>query len=84
MCMYGRKEQKQTGSQNCSQFSAVLDSFDLMGTQVPTFRASPLTPECDEWCEFPVSDRPDAVRQWLHATEEDPSMILVSAQLLLV
>jgi len=45
---------------------------------VPTFRANPLTPACDTWCDFPVADRPNAVRQWIAAAEKDPSMIQVS------
>ena len=45
--------------------------------QVPTFRADPLTPACDAWCEFPVSDRPNAVRQFMDAAVRDPSMIKV-------
>lgn len=38
--------------------------------QVPTFRANPLHPACDEWCDFPVADRPNAVRQWIEAVEQ--------------
>lgn len=45
--------------------------------QVPTWRANPLTPECDTWCEFPVADRPNAVQQWVNAAKADPSMIKV-------
>ena len=45
---------------------------------MPTFRADPLTPQCDGWCEFPVSDRPNAVAQYFKAAESDPSMIKVS------
>ena len=33
--------------------------------EVPTVRVDPLTPKCDNWCEFPVSDRPNAVAKWL-------------------
>ena len=47
--------------------------------QVPTFRADPLTPACDSWCEFPVSDRPNAVAQFMAAAVKDPSMIKASA-----
>lgn len=47
----------------------------LRRRQVPTFRADPLTPSCDTWCEFPVSDRPNAVAQFLRAARRDPSMI---------
>lgn len=46
---------------------------------MPTFRADPLTPSCDNWCEFPVSDRPNAVAQFLEAAEADPSLIKVSS-----
>lgn len=46
--------------------------------QVPTWRANPLHPECDTWCEFPVADRPNAVQQWINAAKKDPSMIKVT------
>lgn len=45
--------------------------------QIPTFRADPLTPSCDTWCEFPVSDRPNAVMQFLKAAGINSSMIKV-------
>ena len=51
----------------------------LCTRQVPTFRADPLTPSCDTWCEFPVSDRPNAVAQFLRAARRDPSMIKARA-----
>ena len=34
-----------------------------------------MTPKCDGWCEFPVSDRPNAVAQFFKAAEADPTMI---------
>jgi hypothetical protein len=49
---------------------------ELMG-EVPTFRAQPLQPNCDGWCEYPVSDRANAVRQFLQAARADPSLIKV-------
>lgn len=45
--------------------------------QVPSYRAEPLTPACDIWCEFPVSDRPNAVMQFFQAARKDPTMIRV-------
>jgi hypothetical protein len=42
---------------------------------VPTFRSDPLTPACDTWCEFPVSDRPNAVAQFLAAAQRNASLI---------
>jgi len=48
----------------------------LLGdVQFPTFRAYPLEPACDTWCEFPVKDRPNAVVQWLMAAEQNPDII---------
>lgn len=35
--------------------------------------------ECDAWCEYPVADRPNAVRQFLDAAKKDPSLIKVRA-----
>ena len=49
----------------------------VLPVQVPSFRADPLTPACDTWCEFPVSDRPNAVMQFFKAAAKDPSMIKV-------
>lgn len=46
-------------------------------TQVPTWRADPLHPECDTWCEFPVADRPNAVQQWINSAKKDPTLIKV-------
>lgn len=43
--------------------------------QFPTFRAYPLQPECDVWCDFPVKDRPNAVVQFLMAAEQHPELI---------
>ena len=40
---------------------------DALMDEVPTFHAVPLQPECDRWCEYPVSDRPNAVRQFFDA-----------------
>ena len=38
---------------------------DELMDEIPTFRADPGTPECEKWCDFPVNDRPAAVRAWL-------------------
>jgi hypothetical protein len=48
----------------------------LMG-EIETFRADPLQPSCDDWCEYPVSDRGNAVRQFFDAAAKEPSMIRV-------
>ena len=44
---------------------------DVLAGEIPTFRAEPLQPECDDWCPYPVSDRANAVSQyWAHAARE--------------
>ena len=43
--------------------------------EIPTFRAMPLTPKCDAWCEFPVADRPNAVAQFFAAAAAAPALI---------
>lgn len=48
---------------------------DDMMDEIPTFRANPLQPECDNWCWFPVADRANAVQQWIDAAEKDPNMV---------
>ena len=45
---------------------------DVLADEIPTFRADPLQPECDDWCPYPVSDRANAVAQfWKYAEAED-------------
>jgi hypothetical protein len=56
-------------------FALYLLSCHVPFLQIPTFRANPLHPKCDEWCDFPVADRPNAVKQWIDAAAKDPSMI---------
>ncbi|EIE24619.1 hypothetical protein COCSUDRAFT_14028 [Coccomyxa subellipsoidea C-169] len=87
--MYGtyKKAQKMPGGDSLVGFTRILhrtrpdllmDEASLSPTScstVPTFRADPLTPSCDTWCEFPVSDRPNAVMQFLKAAKADPTMI---------
>jgi len=40
---------------------------DALCREVPTLRVAPRTPACDEWCAFPVADRPEAVRSFFAA-----------------
>ena len=40
---------------------------DALTREVPTLRVAPRTPRCDEWCPFPVADRPEAVRSFFAA-----------------
>ena len=40
---------------------------DELVAEVPTHRVAPATPACDGWCEFPVADRPPAVRAFFDA-----------------
>ena len=50
-------------------------SDDALMSEVPTFRAQPLQPNCDVWCNYPVSDRPNAIAQFFAAAADTPSMI---------
>jgi hypothetical protein len=58
-------------------FTRILhrSSDDALVGEVPTFRASPLTPACDAWCEHPVGDRPDAVRQFFDAARVEKGLV---------
>jgi len=40
---------------------------DALSAEVPTLRVAPRTPACDDWCPFPVADRPEAVRSFFAA-----------------
>lgn len=50
---------------------------DALMSVVETFHATPLQPQCDGWCEYPVSDRANAVRQFFDAAAKRPEMIKV-------
>ncbi len=67
------------GGERHTGFTRVLHrgSPDELMDEVPTFRANPLQPACDNWCEYPVSDRANAVRQFLEAAQRDSSLIKV-------
>eukprot|EP00884_Botryococcus_braunii_P014590 jgi/Botrbrau1/23131/Bobra.0243s0061.1 len=71
--------QKSPGGEKLVAFTRILHRTKpdvlMISGEVPTFRADPLTPACDNWCEFPVSDRPNAVAQFLRAAEANPSLI---------
>jgi hypothetical protein len=65
------------GGERFKGFTRILHRTipDELMSEIPTFRANPLQPECDDWCEYPVSDRADAVQQFFDAYKEDPSML---------
>lgn len=42
---------------------------DELATEIPTLRVDPPTPQCDTRCEFPVAERPAAIRQWLQTPD---------------
>jgi hypothetical protein len=35
----------------------------------------PLKPQCDGWCDYPVANRPPAIRDFFLAAKKDPDMI---------
>eukprot|EP00889_Picochlorum_renovo_P006826 jgi/Picre1/33856/NNA_001335.t1 len=66
--------QKMPGGERHTAFTRILHRTardpDPLADEIPTFRADPLQPECDDWCEYPVSDRANAVNQfWKYAHE---------------
>ncbi|GLC55430.1 hypothetical protein PLESTB_000986400 [Pleodorina starrii] len=77
--MYGTYKlvQKMPGGEKLTGFTRILHRMkpDELMDEIPTFRANPLHPKCDEWCDFPVADRPNAVKQWIDAAAKEPSMI---------
>jgi hydroxyproline O-arabinosyltransferase len=48
---------------------------DALVGDIPTFRATPLNPACDAWCEAPAADRPDAVRQFFDAARVEHDLL---------
>lgn len=65
------------GGENHVAFTRVLHRTkdDALIDEIPTFRANPLQPRCDDWCEYPVSDRANAVQQLFDAAKRDPELI---------
>jgi hypothetical protein len=64
------------GGEHHVAFTRVLHrtdrDVDVLASEIPTFRADPLQPVCDDWCEYPVSDRANAVAQyWKYAQKND-------------
>lgn len=79
LVLYGtfKLAQKMPGGEKMVAFTRILHrtSDDALSTKLPTFRANPLHPECDGWCDYPVADRPNAVRQFLLAARSDATVI---------
>ncbi|KAG2496629.1 hypothetical protein HYH03_005450 [Edaphochlamys debaryana] len=77
--MYGTYKivQRMPGGEKLTGFTRILHRTkpDELMDEIPTFRANPLHPQCDEWCDFPVADRPNAVAQWIAAAATNPGMI---------
>lgn len=77
--MYGTYKivQKMPGGDKLTGFTRILHRMtpDELMDEIPTFRANPLHPECDTWCDFPVADRPNAVKQWMDAVLREPAML---------
>ncbi|EFN52021.1 hypothetical protein CHLNCDRAFT_139592 [Chlorella variabilis] len=69
--------QKMPGGDKMVAFTRILHrtTQDALSPRVPTFLAKPLHPECDAWCDYPVADRPNAIRQFLDAARADPGLI---------
>eukprot|EP00197_Chlamydomonas_leiostraca_P008698 CAMPEP_0202860356 /NCGR_PEP_ID=MMETSP1391-20130828/2094_1 /ASSEMBLY_ACC=CAM_ASM_000867 /TAXON_ID=1034604 /ORGANISM="Chlamydomonas leiostraca, Strain SAG 11-49" /LENGTH=430 /DNA_ID=CAMNT_0049539511 /DNA_START=142 /DNA_END=1434 /DNA_ORIENTATION=+ len=77
--MYGTYKlvQQMPGGEKLTGFTRVMHRTtpDGLEDEIPTFRATPLHPECDTYCDFPVADRPNAVMQWIRAVEQEPRLL---------
>ena len=76
----GEDERGERGRENSTKtrmagFTRILhrSTADALASQVPTLRVAPRTPACDEWCPFPVADRPEAVRSFFAALRSSGS-----------
>eukprot|EP00197_Chlamydomonas_leiostraca_P009048 CAMPEP_0202871570 /NCGR_PEP_ID=MMETSP1391-20130828/19061_1 /ASSEMBLY_ACC=CAM_ASM_000867 /TAXON_ID=1034604 /ORGANISM="Chlamydomonas leiostraca, Strain SAG 11-49" /LENGTH=409 /DNA_ID=CAMNT_0049552413 /DNA_START=223 /DNA_END=1452 /DNA_ORIENTATION=+ len=69
--------QKDPGGERLTGFTRILHRTvpDLLMDEVPTFHAKPQKPQCDGWCDYPVANRPDAIKQWFDAAAANESMI---------
>jgi len=58
------RAQKMPGGERMVAFTRILSRKSTEDPQisheVPTFLADPLTPSCEQWCPFPVADRPNS------------------------
>ena len=68
--MYRTFQKVQPGS-DMLHFTRLLHrrTDDELMAEVPTVRVDSLHAACDKWCEFPVADRPDALRKWLQTDD---------------
>ena len=64
-------ENKNGGGGDLKYFTRLLHrrTDDELMKEVPTVRVDSLHPSCDKWCEFPVHDRPDAIKKWLQSKD---------------
>ena len=70
---------KMPGGEKHVAFTRILHRTDrdkdVLADEIDTFRADPLQPECDDWCDYPVSDRANAMVQFLKASHKNKNMI---------
>mmetsp|Transcript_5534 Transcript_5534/g.20170 ORF Transcript_5534/g.20170 Transcript_5534/m.20170 type:complete len:517 (-) Transcript_5534:1235-2785(-) len=71
--MYGTYQiaSQEPGGEMMLYFTRVLHrrTDDELMDEIPTVRVDSQTPKCDNWCEFPVNDRPNAIWQWLQTDD---------------
>mmetsp|Transcript_4490 Transcript_4490/g.7562 ORF Transcript_4490/g.7562 Transcript_4490/m.7562 type:complete len:426 (-) Transcript_4490:524-1801(-) len=77
--MYGtyKLAQAMPGGEKLTGFTRIMHRTkdDECMLEIPTFRAKPLHPECDGYCDFPVADRANAVQQWIDAVGANPALL---------
>ncbi|GFH32599.1 uncharacterized protein HaLaN_31844, partial [Haematococcus lacustris] len=69
--------QRQPGGERLTGFTRILHSTvpDVLMDEIPTFLTYPIRPECDGWCDYPVANRPPAIKAFFDAVRQNESMI---------
>ncbi|KAF5828994.1 hypothetical protein DUNSADRAFT_16723 [Dunaliella salina] len=64
------------GGEKLTAYTRILHRTvpDYLMDEVPTFHVKPVKPQCDGWCDYPVANRPHAIKAWFDAAAKDPSM----------
>ncbi|KAL6750916.1 hypothetical protein V8C86DRAFT_2795790 [Haematococcus lacustris] len=69
--------QQQPGGERLTGFTRILHRTvpDVLMDEIPTFHTQPLKPQCDGWCDYPVANRPPAIKAFFDAVRRNESMI---------
>eukprot|EP00245_Coleochaete_scutata_P006796 TRINITY_DN21580_c0_g1_i1.p1 TRINITY_DN21580_c0_g1~~TRINITY_DN21580_c0_g1_i1.p1 ORF type:complete len:801 (+),score=219.38 TRINITY_DN21580_c0_g1_i1:188-2590(+) len=79
LMLYTFKKVQGMPGNDMRHFSRVLHRMtgDDMMNEMHTIRVDPLDPKCDDWCDYPVASRPDAIQHWLDSGDVKAEWILM-------